>query len=161
MSKKGMGKFIVGAALGAGLGLLFAPKKGSETRKDLKRQTDKAIEKLKKIDKKEVVEKLNQKVQELKKDFENLNKETAGEMIREKSSALMKKADELIEVAKKKSAPVIEKAADEVKEKTIVILKNTLEKLEDKPEVKVQPKPVVKKSNNRSRRVKTTKPKTV
>ena len=32
MSKKGFGKFLAGASLGAGLALLFAPKKGSETR---------------------------------------------------------------------------------------------------------------------------------
>ena len=33
MGKKGLGKFILGAGIGAGLGLLFAPKAGSETRK--------------------------------------------------------------------------------------------------------------------------------
>ena len=32
MSKKGTGKFIVGGVLGAGLALLFAPKKGEELR---------------------------------------------------------------------------------------------------------------------------------
>ena len=44
MSKKsGMGKFVVGAALGAGLGVLFAPKKGSETRRELKEKLDEFI----------------------------------------------------------------------------------------------------------------------
>ena len=32
--KSGVGKFILGALVGAGLGVLFAPKAGSETRKD-------------------------------------------------------------------------------------------------------------------------------
>ena len=35
MSKKGTGKLVLGASLGAGLALLFAPKKGSELREDL------------------------------------------------------------------------------------------------------------------------------
>ena len=40
MSKKksGLGKFLVGAGIGAGLGILFAPKSGSETRKELKQK---------------------------------------------------------------------------------------------------------------------------
>ena len=39
MSKKfGIGKFIAGAAVGAGLGILFAPKKGEDTRKVLKKK---------------------------------------------------------------------------------------------------------------------------
>ena len=42
MSKKGgFGKFLGGIALGAGLGILFAPKSGEETRKDLKLKIEK------------------------------------------------------------------------------------------------------------------------
>ena len=33
--KSGFGKFLAGAAIGAGLGVLFAPKSGKETRKDI------------------------------------------------------------------------------------------------------------------------------
>ena len=38
MSKKGLGKFVLGAGIGAGLALLFAPKKGSDLRRDIKRK---------------------------------------------------------------------------------------------------------------------------
>ena len=40
MSKKGLGKFVAGAAVGAGLGILFAPKKGTEIRKELKEKIE-------------------------------------------------------------------------------------------------------------------------
>ena len=36
MKKRKIGSFILGGALGASLGMLFAPKKGSELRADLK-----------------------------------------------------------------------------------------------------------------------------
>ncbi len=132
MSKKGMGKFVAGAAIGAGLGLLFAPKKGSETRQDIKDKTKKVAEDIKNIDKEEVKAKLNQKVKDLKKDLENLNKETAVEMVKEKGNALLQKADELIDTAKEKSAPVVEKAAKEVKVKTVTILQSAIDKIEKK-----------------------------
>ena len=32
MSKSGFGKFLLGTAVGVGIGVLVAPKKGSETR---------------------------------------------------------------------------------------------------------------------------------
>ena len=47
MAKKGTGKFILGALVGAGLGLLFAPKSGKETRKALVNKADELIQKVK------------------------------------------------------------------------------------------------------------------
>ncbi len=139
MSKKGMGKFILGTAIGAGLGVLFAPKKGSETREDLKRKTKKMAEDIKNIDATEMKAKFEQKIKELKKDLENLNKETAKEMIKEKGNALLKKADDLIDSAKEKSIPVVEKVAKEIKEKTVSILKSAIDKIENN-EIKATPK---------------------
>ena len=54
--KKGLGKLIAGMAIGAGLGVLFAPKSGKETRKELKEKMDDLINKARNIDKKEVKE---------------------------------------------------------------------------------------------------------
>lgn len=147
MSKKGkgMGKFITGAFVGASLGVLFAPKKGSETRKELKEKAGELASSIKNLDKEEIKQKLNAKIKELKNDLESLNKETVVELMKEKATSLVKKADELIDVAKEKSAPVIEKAAKEVKDKTVIVLKSAIEKLEgqDKKEnnsVKNEPK---------------------
>ena len=50
----GIGKFVLGAAIGAGLGILFAPKKGSETRAELKAKIDDLVEQAKQIDVEEV-----------------------------------------------------------------------------------------------------------
>ncbi len=50
--------FIVGAAFGAAAGLLFAPKKGTETRKDIKLKADEIS--------KEVTAKVGEKMDEMK-----------------------------------------------------------------------------------------------
>ena len=44
---KGRGKFLGGALLGVGLGFLFAPKSGEETRKKLGKEISDLWEKLK------------------------------------------------------------------------------------------------------------------
>ena len=59
--KSGVGKFVLGAAVGAGLGLLFAPRKGSETRKLLKDKMDDLVKKVKNIDADEVREMIEDK----------------------------------------------------------------------------------------------------
>ena len=68
MSKKGLGKFVAGAALGAGLGLLFAPKKGEDLRKDLKVKIDELVDQIKKIDKDDLKKELDKKVKEIQKE---------------------------------------------------------------------------------------------
>lgn len=128
MSKKH--GFLKGALIGVGLGLLFAPKKGSETREDLKNKANDLWEQLKDVDYEKVKEQLMEKVEDLKEELKDLDKEKAIELAKTKAKEIQVRAEEIIEVAKEKGAPVVEKAASELKEKTIVVLKDVLERLE-------------------------------
>lgn len=129
--KSGIGKFIAGAAVGAGLGILFAPKKGSETRKDLKNKLDELIGKAKEIDVEEVKEEFFKKVDEVKKGLEDLDKEKVLKIAKKKGEELKQKSEELLALAKEKGTPVLEKVANDVREKAILVVKEVLEKLEN------------------------------
>ena len=132
MSKKGIGKFVFGAAIGAGLGLLFAPKKGSELRADLKDKMDDLIKQIKKIDKEEVKAQFDEKVEQIKEELKDLDKEKALSIAKKKAADLKKKTQELVELAIDKGTPILRDAAEEVKEKTISVTKDVIAKLEKK-----------------------------
>lgn len=131
-NKGGLLKFATGIGLGVGLGMLFAPKKGEELRKDAKVKFDELLNKVKDIDVKEVSEEFMKKVNELKDELEDLDKEKAIDLAKEKGEALKVKASELVELAKEKGTPVLEKAANEVKQRAILVTKDVLKKLENK-----------------------------
>ena len=137
MSKKsGLGKFLLGAGIGVGLGILFAPKSGKETRADLKKKMDNLLEKVKNIDVEEVKQTIEEKVREIKEDLKNLDKETVAAKIKEQAKKIRKKADELVTYAVEKGTPVIEAAAREVKESTIKALEAINNKLKDEQKKK-------------------------
>ena len=76
MSKKGgLGKFVLGAGLGAAVSLLFAPKKGTELRKDIKCKLDEFMGNVDKLTIEEIKEEFNTKVEGLKKELDDLDKE--------------------------------------------------------------------------------------
>lgn len=128
--KSGMGKFVLGAAVGAGLGLLFAPKKGSETRKDLKNKFDELVGKIKEIDVEEVKNEFFQKVDAIKAELEDLDKEKVLKIAKKKGEDLKNKTEELLALAKEKGTPALEKAASELRDRTIDVLKEVINKLE-------------------------------
>ena len=119
MSKKGWGKFVVGAGIGAGLGILFAPKKGSETRKELKEKADELINKAKDIKLEDVKEQIEKKIDEIKNEINDLDKEKVLKIAKEKGNQIKDKASELVTLAKEKGTPILRDAALEVKEKAI------------------------------------------
>ncbi len=130
MSKNG-GKFLLGAAIGIGLGILLAPKSGKETRAELKAKFDELMERINETNLDEVKENVKKKISEIETDLMNLDKETALKKAKEKAKLIEAKLEDLIVMAGKAAKPHIEKIAAEAKTKTIKTLDNTIKKLED------------------------------
>ena len=132
MSKKkaNLKALLAGVGIGAGLGLLFAPKKGSELRKDLKNKLDELVAKIKEVDLDEVKDEFFNKVDSIKSELEELDKEKVLKIAKQKGEELKKKTEELVKLAKEKGTPVLENVANEVREKAIVVVKDVLNKLE-------------------------------
>lgn len=133
MSKKnGIGKFVAGALAGIGIGILFAPKKGSDTRAELKQKIDELLSKLKDIDMDEVKESIEEKIEKIKSELQDLDKEKVLALAKKKARQIQEKAEDLVDYAIEKGTPVLEKAASAVREKAIVVTRDVLRKLEEK-----------------------------
>ncbi len=134
MSKKksGLGKLFAGVAIGTGLGVLFAPKKGEETRKELKEKIDELINRAKDLDKEEVKETIQNKIEEIQSELADLDKEKVIKIAKKKAAQIQDMAEELVDYAVEKGTPVLEKTANAVREKAIDVTKQVLKKLEEK-----------------------------
>ena len=133
---KGFGKFVAGTIVGVGLGMLFAPKSGEELRAELKVKAEYLIKKLKDVDFGEVKDNLVEKIQNLQKDLKDLDKEKVLEIARIKAEQIKKCADDIYQEAIKRGKPVVEKAAKDLKTKTIDVLNDIIAKLEEPEEKK-------------------------
>ena len=134
MSRKscGFGKFLLGGCVGAGLALLFAPQDGKKTRRDLKLKLDELVEKVKELDPNEVKTDIIKKVEELRMELSDLDKEKALNIAKNQAKKVGKKAGELVDYAKEKSTPVVEKAVEEVRTATLKAAKEVVNRLEEK-----------------------------
>lgn len=134
--KGGFGKFVGGLAIGAGLGLLFAPDNGKNTRRVLKKKVDELLDKLREVDLDEVKDELLFKAETLQAELASLDKEKAKDLALEQAQKIREKAEELYKYAIEKSTPVVEKAADEVRKQALKVVKEIEKKLEDEKKSK-------------------------
>lgn len=125
------GKFLLGALVGAGIGLLFAPKKGSETRKELKVKFNDLLDKAKEINVDDVTNTIETKIKELKDELNDLDREKVVSIARNKASQIKDKAEELVKLAIEKGTPVLKDAAVDVKDKAILVAKEAIDRLEN------------------------------
>jgi len=129
---KNFGKLLAGVGIGVGLGLLFAPETGKETREKLKKKLNKMCEDLKNVDIVEVKDNIMEQIEEIKQELEDLDKEKALKIAKQKGKAIVKKSEELYKLAVKKGTPILEKAADDIRLTAIDVLNSLSEKLEKK-----------------------------
>ena len=130
--KSGLGKLLAGVAIGTGLGVLFAPKKGEETRKELKEKMDELMNKAKDLDKEEVKQTIESKIELIQNELKDLDKEKALKIAKKKAAQIQDMAEELVDYAIDKGTPVLEKTANSIREKAIDVTKEVLDKLEKK-----------------------------
>ena len=86
MSRKSKAGFLGGALLGLGLGFLFAPKSGEETRKELGEQLSNLWDKIRGMDADEIKDKLESKLKEVEEGIKDLDKEKVVAVAKEKAS---------------------------------------------------------------------------
>lgn len=119
-----------GAAVGATLGVLFAPKKGSETRKELMCKCNELVSKVKNIKTGDVREYIDNKVDVIKKDLADLDKEKILKNAQDMAKIIKKNTDELVKYAKKKGTIELSKVAEDLRDKAIQVTEDVLKKLE-------------------------------
>ena len=129
MKKSKLGALVAGIGIGAAAGLLLAPKSGEETRKDIQKKAKQIGKKVKDIDLNQVKEDLVKEFDKFKNEMKDMDKEKAMKLAKEQGTKLLDKCEDLITMAKEKSAPMIEKTGKDIKKKLSEMLADASEKL--------------------------------
>lgn len=131
MKKRSVGSLFLGAVIGASLGILFAPKKGKETRRELKEKMLDLVDDAKELTISDISATIEDKISEIRKDLNDLDKEKVLKIAQEKSEKIKVKCQDLVDLAIDKGTPVLKNAAIEVRDKTVDVMKEIVNKLEN------------------------------
>ena len=143
MGKKA--QFLTGVAIGAGVGVLFAPKPGAETRAELAEKIkillDKIKEEMAQIEDFDDIEfNLEDKIIDIKNDLAALDKAKIKTIAKEQAKNIKNKTEEIYEIAKAKGTPIVQKTANDVRKKSSELLRTVADNIEtkDKPNKKTE-----------------------
>ena len=103
MKKKTVVSLGIGAALGAGIGVLLAPKSGKETRKDLKNKIEELRNKLKKIDKQDIKNYVEERINKIEEQLKDLDKEKVIKIAKEKAKRIEKNVRNCQNISRQKA----------------------------------------------------------
>ena len=127
---KGLGKFLFGAGIGAGLAVFLSSDKGKATMNQLKLKLSDLYNKASKLDKEGVKEEILKKLDELKEELEDLDTEKVLKIAKQKAVKIQDIAEDLVEYIVEKGTPVLEKSANIIRSKAILATKEVLKRLE-------------------------------
>lgn len=112
-----IGAAAAGAIIGGVAGVLLAPRKGSETRELIKESISKIRIKSKSLNKKEIEDYIEKKLDELDIELAKLDMEVEYKKAKKQAKKVIKKITKLINYTKKKGMEGFDDLIEELKEK--------------------------------------------
>ena len=120
-----------GAIVGGILGVLFAPRKGSETREKIKENLSNVKNKISNLDEETIRNKINKALNNLEYELTKLEVEVEYNQAKKQAKKIINKIDKLLKYSKKNKINDIEETILELKEKAELIGEEVLTELEN------------------------------
>lgn len=131
MSKKcEIGKMVLGTTIGVGVGLLFAPKSGKDTRRDLKKKMKELTKKVQNLNCDKAKKEFAKKIKKLDKELKRLENEKVLKKAKTKAASIKEKTDKLVKLAHEKKDEDLETIAIDLKDNGEKVIKTVFAKLE-------------------------------